>query len=142
MGSRTDGTASSASGFSWQLCATETKGRDVLKILPPKKQISMGELVIAINIENNIIYKDFLYSINKHIATVSVVLLRSGIRLMLVTEHRSKNEVTFIGKTIADAFREFLLSEWRDYSSIIVSKRLDHCMKGILESKYLGIHEL
>lgn len=136
----------------------------------------MGEVVIGLNTENDIIYKlekdidsdeeyckkyllayssldiledilvtsnkDFIYSINKHAANVSIMLLRSGIRIMLITEHRNKDEVHMIGKNIADAFREFLLSEWCDYSSMIVSDKLDSYIRGVLDSKHLDVYEL
>lgn len=148
----------------------------ILKYLFQKRKTYMGEIVIALNTENDIIYKlekdissdeeyckkyllayssldiledilvttnkDFFYSINKHVAAVSIVLLRSGIRIMLVTEHRNKGEVHSIGKSIADAFREFLLSEWCDYNSMIVSERLDEYIKDVLNSNCVGVYDL
>lgn len=136
----------------------------------------MGELVLVLSVENDIIYrferdisddeeyckkyllayssldilddillatnKDFLYSINKQVATVSVVLMRSGLRVMLVTENRSRDDIQDIGERAAEVVREFVLGEWSDYDSMIVSDKLDRCLDKVMSQRPQSFYDL
>ncbi|KAL0265966.1 UNVERIFIED_CONTAM: hypothetical protein PYX00_011683 [Menopon gallinae] len=141
-----------------------------------KNKDSMGELVLVLSVENDIIYrfereiegdeeyckkyllayssldilddvllttnKDFLHSINKQVATVSVVLMRSGLRVMLVTENRSREEIYLIGKSTAEVVKEFVLGEWSDYDNMIVSDKLDKCLEKLMSQRPQSFYDL
>eukprot|EP00866_Antonospora_locustae_P001637 jgi/Antlo1/1637/606 len=136
----------------------------------------MGELVLVLSVENDIIYrferdisddeeyckkyllayssldilddillatnKDFLYSINKQVATVSVVLMRSGLRVMLVTENRSRDDIQRIGERTSEVVKEFVLGEWSDYDNMIVSDKLDRYLEKLMSQRTQSFYDL
>lgn len=86
--------------------------------------------------------KDFLYSINKQVATVSVVLMRSGLRVMLVTENRSRDDIQRIGERTSEVVKEFVLGEWSDYDNMIVSDKLDRYLEKLMSQRTQSFYDL
>lgn len=86
--------------------------------------------------------KDFLYAINKNSATVSVHLFRSGIKLMLVTEGREKDNVLAVAKSLMGVAKKFLFGEWSEHSGAILSRELDASVKGILDTEHARVYNL